>query len=271
LTWTGTATDPIKWDVYFGNTSTPEQVASNVAANSYDVQVTTGGTYYWQVKTTDANNVRSESPVWEFVVNSNPNVPSGPVPDSAAVDVSCTATLEWNATDPEGDELTFDLYLDKTTPPAATAGSGLPGAGYTITTALNANTDYYWKVVTHDPYGGVSESPIWKFTTGALPVNTFTGNYRADEPAEYYSYDIDFSFVNPITIKTANYWNSGWTANFTVDLTALTYSMPLSVWDTYSGIESGIVDPATGTMTGTYTIFHNSSVIEQGVHTYTKL
>jgi hypothetical protein len=271
LTWTGTATNPIKWDVYFGNTSSPDLVASDVAVNSYDVTVTAGGKYYWQVRTVDANNVRSESPVWEFEVNSNPDIPSTPVPDSAAVDVSCTATLSWNATDPEDDPLTFDLFLDQANPPVVVAATGLEAAEYVITTALSANTLYYWKVVAHDPYGGVSESPLWKFTTGALPIATFTGNYNADEPAEAYSYTVSFTMVNGTTINTSNYWNSGWSADFTIDLMKLTYNMPLTVWGAYSGIESGIVDPATGTMTGTYTIWNNTTIIEQGVHTYTKL
>jgi hypothetical protein len=204
-------------------------------------------------------------------VNSNPDVPSAPVPDTGTVGVSCTATLSWTAADPDGDALTYDLFLDKVNPPVAIAATGLESAEYAIPTALSPNTLYYWKVVAHDPYGGVSVSPIWKFTTGALPIATFTGNYNADEPAEAYSYPISFTMVNPTTIKTTNYWNSGWAANFTLDLTKLTYSMPLTVWGTYSGIESGIIDLTTGTMTGTYTIWHNTSISEQGVHTYTKL
>jgi hypothetical protein len=271
LTWTGTATNPIKWDVHFGNTLSPDLVASNVAVNTYDVQVTTGGKYYWQVKTVDANNVRSESPLWEFEVNSNPNAPKTPVPDSAAVDVSCTTTLSWSATDPEDDPLTFDLFLDQANPPVAVAATGLESAEYAITTALSANTLYFWKVVAHDPYGGGSESPVWKFTTGALPIATFTGNYNADEPAEAYSYTVSFTMVSTTTINTNNYWNSGWSADFIIDLAKMNYNMPLTVWGAYSGIESGIVDPATGRMTGTYTIWNNTTIIEQGVHTYTKL
>jgi hypothetical protein len=272
LTWTGAGTFEAKWDVYFGNTSSPEKVATGLAANTYDVQVDTGGLYYWQVKTIDANNVATESPVWEFDVNSIPSVPTAPVPDTGAVGVSCTPTLSWTATDPDGDALTFDLYLDKVNPPVAIAATGLESAEYAITAALSPNTLYYWKVVAHDPYGGVSVSPIWKFTTGALPIATFTGNYNADEPAESYSYPVSFTMVNTTTIKTTNYWNSSWTGVFTLDFTKLTYNMPLTTFATgWTGVESGIIDPANGKMTGTYTIWHNGVINEQGVHTYTKL
>jgi hypothetical protein len=54
-------------------------------------------------------------------------------------------------------------------------------------------------------------------------------------------------------------------------LTKLTYSMPLTSFTTvWSAIETGVIDPSTGTMTGTYTVFQSGVAVEQGVHTYTK-
>lgn len=272
LAWAGTASSAIKWDVYFGNTSSPAKVASNVTANSYVAHIgTAGGTYYWQVETTDAQNITSTSPVWKFEVNSNPNAPSTPVPALNATAVSCTPTISWTGTDPEGDALTYDLYLGTSSTPTSVASSGLTSATYTIASALSANTDYYWKVVAKDPYGGQSVSPVWKFTTGALPIAKFTGSYKADEPAEDYSYTVSFSMVNPTVIKTTNYWNSGWTANFTLDLTKLTFTMSSYTFSTgWTGVESGIIDLVTGQMTGTYTLWLNGGIQEQGVHTYTK-
>ena len=271
LTWSGTATNAILWDVYFGKSAHPPKVASNVSTNSYQASVTSGGTYYWQVITMDANNVESVSPVWSFVANSNPAAASTPVPANNATNVSCTAAMSWTATDPEDDELTYDIIMDKNTSPSAVYKSGLTDASFTITTALSANTAYYWKIIAHDPYGGTSVSPVWKFTTGALPVNTYVGNYDCDEPAEAYNYDVAFSFVDPTHIQIDNYWNSGWVVKFNMDLTNLTFSFPYTTFQTgWTGTEAGYLDPATGTMVGTYTIWHNGAVAEQGVHTYTK-
>ena len=177
--------------------------------------------------------------------------------------------LNWVASDPEGDDLTFDVYLGKTAVPTAVVATGISDTTFAVTTPLSTATDYYWKVVTHDPFGGISESPVWKFTTG-IAITEFEGDYNADEPAEDYSYDVTFTMVTPTTVSTDNYWNSGWAATFTIDLTLKNYTMPLTVWGTYSGVESGIVNTSTGTMTGTYTIWHNTSIVEQGVHTYTK-
>lgn len=270
LSWTGSATNAVKWDVYFGDADAPDLAASGITTNAYTAHVTKGGTYFWQVITTDANKVTTKSPVWSFEVNSNPGIPNTPDPALNATNVSCNPTITWDATDPEGDDLTYDLYLGKTSTPAVVA-SGLTDASFTVVTTLSATTAYYWKVVAHDPYGGSSESPVWKFTTGTLPINQFTGNYLADEPAEDYSYDISFAFATASTITTTNYWNSNWKATFTLDLTKLTYAMTSYTFSTgWTGVESGIIDPSTGQMTGTYTLWLNGVIQEQGVHTYTK-
>jgi hypothetical protein len=272
LSWTGTATNAVKWDVYFGTSSTPALVVSGVTSNAYAATLQTGGAYYWQVRTIDANNVRTESPVWSFEVNSNPAAPSNPVPAINATSVSCSPTLSWTATDPDGDALTYDLYLDNTTTPTTIVATGLTDPEFVEAATLTATADYYWKVVAHDPFGGQSVSPVWKFTTGSLPISVFTGNYNVDEPAEAYSYGVSFTFVSASTIKTTNYWNSGWTAIFTIDLTKLTYTMSSYTFSAgWTGVESGIIDMTTGKMTGTYTLWLNNVIQEQGVHTYTKL
>jgi hypothetical protein len=271
LTWTGTATNA-KWDIYFG-TSADNMKKLNIASftgNTYKTTVTTGGAYYWQVKTINANNVISTSPVWNFEVNSNPLVAAIKAPLLNAVGVSCNPTISWTGSDPESDALTYDLYLGTTNDPPV-AFTDLTAAQASITTSLLENTVYYWKVVTKDPFGGKSTSPVWSFTTGLLPINTFVGSYLTDEPAEAYTYTVSFTKASTSTIKTVNYWNSGWTAIFTIDFVNLKYSMTSYTFSTgWTGTESGIIDATTGKMTGTYTIWKNGVINEQGVHTYTK-
>jgi hypothetical protein len=112
-------------------------------------------------------------------------------------------------------------------------------------------------------------SPIWSFTYFE-PIGIFVGDFNCDEPAEDYSYDVSFAKTSDNTLQTDNYWNSGWTGIFTLNFTSNTYSMPLTVWGNYSAIESGTIDPATGTMVGDYTVYYKGNSIEVGVHTYTK-
>ena len=99
LTWSGEATNPIKWDVLFGASSSPKLVASNVTTNSYTASITTGGAYHWQVVTTDGV-VKTASPVWKFEVNSPPSAPVLK-PANNATAVSTTVALTWTATYPE--------------------------------------------------------------------------------------------------------------------------------------------------------------------------
>lgn len=272
LTWEGTGSTTIKWAVFFGTTKNPPLVATGVTGNSFSVEATSGGQYYWAVVAVDQNNMTSPSNVWHIWVNSNPGVPALLSPDSASTDVSVTPKLKWEATDPDaGNTLTYDIYLDTASNPAI-AFANVASSSFTVPSSLLATTKYYWKVVAKDGLGGVSESVVWSFTTGQELINNLVGDYNADEPAEAYSYNVSFTKVNSTTIQTDNYWNSGWTGVFTVDLESLTYSMPVTDWGGgWTGTESGIVDLTTGTMTGAYTIWHNGAVAEQGVHTYTKL
>ncbi len=274
LKWAGTATNAITWDVHFGTSPNPPKVAT-ATSNTYSAQITTGGTYYWQLITIDANNVKTTGPIWSFEVNSNPGTPTLAFPASNALNQPMTPKFKWlTAIDPEGDALTYDIYLDTLSNPKLTF-SGVTDTTFQDTLLLLPNKVYNWKVVAKDPYRGTSESPIWTFTTGTKLL--FAGQYNVDEPAESYSYPVAFSRTKYTTITDSSYWNSGWIINFTLNFDKLTYGFPRTSiaagGHTYYMIESGVIDNSTGTMVGTYTIWEdgteNKNVIEQGTHTYT--
>lgn len=269
LKWEGTASTT--WDVYVGTTVKPALAKAGVTGNTYTYTTPVGGQYYWYVVTKDANNVVSTSPTWTFFINSAPSKPVLTSPTEGAVDFAQAGELTWTAEDAENDDLTYDLYLGTTSTPALVAAD-LADAAYSP--EMTATTKYYWKVVAKDSHGASTSSVVGSFTTGVAssdPIALFTGTFKCDEPAENYDYDVDFAMVDTETIETDNYWNSGWVGTFTVDLELLTYTMPTTTWTSgYSGTESGIIDPVKGTMTGTYTIWKNGAITEQGVHTYTK-
>lgn len=273
LKWEGKATTT--WDVYVGTTDKPGLAKAGVTGNAYTFTADAGGEYFWYVSTKDANGMVSTSPTWSFFLNTPPTVPVLVTPTANAPAFSVIGALTWTAEDAEGDDLTYDVYLGTTNTPGL-ATSGLTAATYSP--AMLPTTTYYWKVVAKDSHGASSTSAVGSFTTGAKsldPLTIFTGDFKADEPAEAYNYDVTFKIGTASSVTTDNYWNSGWAAVFTIDLAKLTYSMPSTTWSSgYFGIESGIVDAKTGTMTGTYTIWQTkagvTSIIEQGVHTYTK-
>jgi hypothetical protein len=140
----------------------------------------------------------------------------------------------------------------------------------TLTVPVTLGLTYHWYVLMTDAQGIVTTGPNCSFTVFE-PIGIFVGNFNCDEPAEAYSYGVSFTKTSDNTLKTTNYWNSAWTGIFTLNFTTNTYSMPLTVWGSYSGQESGTINPSTGKMIGTYTIWHGTAVEETGVHTYTKL
>ena len=111
-------------------------------------------------------------------INKPPEKPHNPYPHDGAVDVDLEITLSWESSDPEGDPVTFDLYVGTKivyeesrfgdTEPVLVdpiiVEKGLSESSYRLKD-LNPNTEYYWKVTARDSNDLVSEGPLWKFTT----------------------------------------------------------------------------------------------------------
>jgi hypothetical protein len=177
-----------------------------------------------------------------------------------------TVNLQWTSKNESGDPVLANVYFGTSEkPPLYKANHN----ALILTVPVEKDKTYYWHVTMKDANGITTTSPTWSFTI----FEPFMGLYTCDEPAESYSYEVTFVKTSSTVITTDNYWNSGWNATFTLDLTAKTYSMPLTSWlgGSYSAIESGTIDAATGTIVGNYTIYHPAGVsIETGVHTYTK-
>lgn len=58
------------YDIYFGETDTPDLYQSNVSSNQLvDINVTSGKVYYWKVKTIDSEDNSSMSDVFSFKIN----------------------------------------------------------------------------------------------------------------------------------------------------------------------------------------------------------
>ena len=102
--------------------------------------------------------------IWQ---NVPPTPPSNPSPANGAAGQSTNLTLSWSSSDPNGDILTFDLYLEANNnmpDDLVAAGLGLP----TFTPDdLEEGTIYYWRVVVEDEQGAAVNGPIWHFTTVA--------------------------------------------------------------------------------------------------------
>lgn len=193
--------------------------------------------------------------------------------DASTINVGTATTyeLKWESSSTDGIAPLSDVYFGVDNDPALFKADH---NALSITVPVTPGLTYHWYVVMKDPHNVTTEGPVWSFKVFE-PIAIFVGNFNAAEPAESYSYGVSFVKTTPTTIKTSNYWNSGWDATFTLNFTNNTYSMPNTTWGTYSGVESGTIDPATGKMIGNYTIYHPvvpvPIAVETGVHTYTKL
>jgi hypothetical protein len=192
--------------------------------------------------------------------------------DGTEVKISgTTVDLKWASTNADGDAVIADVYFGTSNKPALYKAAH---NALTLTVPVVKGQSYYWHVTMKDKNGIMTTSPTFSFTVFE-PIGIFVGDFLADEPAEAYSYDVSFAKTGDNTLQTDNYWNSAWTAVFTMDFVNNTYSMPSTTWSSgYFGVEAGTIDPKTGTMVGNYTISRTkngvTSVIEEGVHTYTK-
>ncbi len=187
--------------------------------------------------------------------------------NGAVVDISgTTADLTWESTSESGFPVKADVYFGTSdNPPLYKAGQ----TALSLTVPVEKGVTYYWHVTMIDGNGLTSEGPTWSFTVFE-PIVPFLGDYIADEPAEDYSYPVVFTKDSPNTLAIDAYWNS-WPAIFTLDFENNTYSMALTDFGGgYTGIESGTIDPETGTLVGDYIIYQNGTDIEEGTHTYTK-
>jgi|Deesub1362A_J573_1020465.scaffolds.fasta_scaffold01023_9 PKD repeat protein len=95
--------DALTYDVYFGTSSTPPKVASNITSTTYDpgtLQYNT--TYYWRIVAWDSNSSTS-SPVWSFTTVANGTTPNQPPTADFSYSVNdLNVTFTDESTDPDG-------------------------------------------------------------------------------------------------------------------------------------------------------------------------
>lgn len=187
--------------------------------------------------------------------------------DGSTIDITgTTVDLTWESTSESGFPVKADVYFGTSEEPELYKADH---NALSLTVPVEVGVTYYWYVVMEDGNGITSEGPVWSFTIFE-PIGIFVGDYNVDEPAEDWTYDVTFTKDSPTTLAIDAYWAS-WPAIFTLDFTANTYSLPLTDFGGgWSGIESGTIDPETGTLEGTYIIYRNGAIFEEGPHTYTK-
>ena len=166
-------------------------------------------------------NINKLSPV--LLSNNPPYVPSNPIPSGGAINISiCPPNLSWTGGDPDGDNVTYDVYFGTSSPPLLVT-QDLNVTWYQITFLLNFSTTYFWMVVAEDEYGLKTSGPIWSFTTEEnlppyVPRLLFPGDgetvYTVNitlcwiggdpNPCDIVTYDVYLGPVNPPSLVSYN-------------------------------------------------------------------
>ncbi len=157
--------DPLTYDVFFSTVDPPTSVIQGQSGTSYDPDdLEYNQLYYWSIVALDGQDT-TEGEIWSFttIANQPPQEPSNPSPVDGAIDQPLNVELSWSSSDPEGGELTYDIYFGTTDPPQSVS-QGQTDTTYSLS-GLDYNQLYYWQVVAVDDYGNSIDGQLWNLTT----------------------------------------------------------------------------------------------------------
>jgi hypothetical protein len=170
LSWQDNSTDETGFSLYRKPANVPvwtrivQLPFDSYSYNDSNLVDSTAYSYYI-IAFNAAGNSPASAPttITTFAIGLPPEQPSFQVPWNGADSVALNPVMSWECSDPDGDTLTFDIYLGTGTPP------GIAVANLADTTVqfhgLLPDTIYYWQVTALDPHKHRTPSPIWFFRT----------------------------------------------------------------------------------------------------------
>ncbi|GAA3614941.1 FISUMP domain-containing protein [Flavivirga amylovorans] len=276
--------ESISYNVFLGKSNPPTDAIGvvNDGSTSFAFDASTldvGSVYYWKVDATDLiNNSSSEIRSFKKLASGAPDEPLivSPIEGSG---VMAGTTLDWtDVTDPEGDAVSYDVYLDKLNEPV-TLVTTVTTSEYTPV-GLDVNSAYYWYVVAKDPSDNSTPSQISGFANiGGSPgfpqINPFavSGVLSLDEiltwqaAAGATSYDVYVDTVNPpLNLVASDITETEYLIKNTEipsDLTDVkTYYALVVAKDGVGGVTNSFPVEFTPQMTGVYTDTRSEEVLD---------
>ncbi|NUU98458.1 hypothetical protein [Marinitoga sp. 1138] len=162
----------IKYKLYLGTSADKLELKKDDINYNYvslDDNLEFETTYYWQIETVSSDGISVKGPVWSFTTMKYTSLtkPSNPSPADDAVDVELTPTLSWTeSVSSLGETVEYDLYFgtDENNLEKYNTYS-FEDNSYKISSELELNTTYYWKVAAKTDSDDPVESDVWSFTT----------------------------------------------------------------------------------------------------------
>ena len=129
-----------------------------------------------------------------------------------ASDIGLQPQLTWEAaTDPDGDQVTYQVYLDTQNPPQTFIANNLGMNTLNIEEPLQPETIYYWRVIAEDANGNTTESDISSFTSRdmtsaeAIVGKWFFGSIAGEQPLTVCQKNSFFIFSAELFLKIEQY------------------------------------------------------------------
>ncbi|MCF8367245.1 MAG: T9SS type A sorting domain-containing protein, partial [Bacteroidales bacterium] len=97
-----------------------------------------------------------------------PNPPSNPIPENGSNNQTIEVDLGWTCSDPNGDQLTYDVFFGEENPPEELVSTGQSETTYDPG-VLEYETEYFWKIIAYDNHNNSTEGTVWSFTTEPMP------------------------------------------------------------------------------------------------------
>lgn len=164
-----------------GFTDTYELSVTNVNTGSTQTVTTTaltalrplekGVLYRWNIRTrNEQTETVTTSESWLFY-NAGSETSYAPFPAeilepasgaSVVRDANNEITLQWSGLDIDNDLQGYEIYLDTTNPPATLVASPSSSLN-SVKIGVEANTVYYWKVISRDRENNTSDSGVYSF------------------------------------------------------------------------------------------------------------
>ncbi|NMH89852.1 FISUMP domain-containing protein [Flavivirga algicola] len=221
------ATDEaLTYKIYLGQDNPPTELVGTVEGTgtfTYDgPELTEFDTYYWRVEVSDMLNASmSEVGTFQKLLGGYPDLPTivAPLNNTLLFQRDGDVILDWtDSTDPEGDTVTYDVYLDTANPPVNIVASFSGDSEYNVTSNLVENTSYYWHVVAKDASGNSYSTETFNFdyvgssgpATPTLSEEVVDGTMSLDESIVWgkvvgaATLDVYIDEMNPPTTKVAS-------------------------------------------------------------------
>jgi hypothetical protein len=184
--------DVLSYDIYFGDTSDPPLIASDVVGSTYTPGLLEfNTTYYWKIVANDPQGASTAGPTWDFTTRTNdpPNSPSDPNPEHEETGIPINTCISWTCDDPDGDDVTYDVYFGKNGEGLELVSSNQTSTSFCPDDLLEFETQYDWKIIAWDEYSYSTIGSTWYFITEEnlppyIPSEPIPADGETDVPIE---------------------------------------------------------------------------------------